>query len=245
MLKTLGKCEKLGSDSWVMLVEYEKVFPSVTNDLQRIAQGLSVHIGDLSDSFVDAVQKLSGTFLKYMLDLLLSCRLSGCKKKVNYEPTLKKQQQLMNLVALISETLLKECDPTIQVQESVFVLVLISWYFQIVTQGKLSTTMDILLRHKCEVSETLKSVSLSFDFVLVSIGQAIAGVEVPLAKTLNKFLGILVNTVVALNAAIKDIFGLFNGVVLTVGEIARNLFKGLKVTSTSTSRTNIVTGVNL
>lgn len=244
VMESMARCNKLGKNSMVMLIEYEKVFVLVADDLKTVALSLSDHIGDLAESFSDAVQELSRVFAKYMRDLLISCKLTACKRKVSYEPTLRNMQKLMNLMALISETLLKESDPTIEVQESVLVLALISWYFQIVVQGKLSTSMDILLRHKREVPESLKSLSLSFDFVLVSIGQAVADVLAPIVKSLKILLDVLVNVIMALNTAIKDIFGVFDGVVITVGDIARDLFKGLETTPTLTSRTNILKGVS-
>ncbi|KAG4076579.1 hypothetical protein HA402_001866 [Bradysia odoriphaga] len=243
MIKAMGKCNKLGKSSMVILTEFEKVFPSVANDMTKVALKLSEHIDHLAETFTDAVQELSGIYSKYMRDLLLSCRLTGCKKEVSYEPTLQKLQRLMNLVALIAETLFKECDATIEVQESVLVLALITWWFQIILQGKLVITMDILQRSDCAISQNLTSLSLSFDYVLVSITQAISGVVVPIVNSFKEFLSIFVNTILALNTAVKDIFGVFNGVTVTVGEIARNLFKRLKITSTLFGRTNFVKGV--
>ncbi|XP_037037797.1 uncharacterized protein LOC119075458 [Bradysia coprophila] len=243
MIKSMGKCNKLGKSSMVILTEFEKVFPSVSNDMNKVALKLSDHIGHLAESFTDAVQELSGVFSKYMRDLLFSCRLTECKKEVSYEPTLRKLQKLMNLMALISETLFKESDAKIEVQESVLVMVLITWWFQIVVQGKLTTTMDLLLKNNRAISQNFTSLSLSFDYVLVTITQAISGVVVPLVNSFKEFLSIFVNTILALNTAIKDIFGVLNGLTVTVGEIARNLFKGLEGTSVSSGRTNIVKGV--
>ncbi|KAG4076673.1 hypothetical protein HA402_001960 [Bradysia odoriphaga] len=238
ILKSMRKCKKLDRSSIVILTEFEKVFPSVANDLKNVALKLSDHIGHLAESFKDAVQELNCVFSQYMRDLLFSCRLTGCKKKVDLEPSLKKLQKLMNLVALISETLLKECNPSIEAQQSVLVLTTIFWWFQIVVQGINTAAMDILYRKDFEVSQNIKSLSLSFDFVLVSIG-----VVVPFITNIKEFLSVFVNITLALNTAIKDIFGVFSGVTVTVGEIARNLFKSLEITSTSTGRTNIVKGV--
>ncbi|XP_037037804.1 uncharacterized protein LOC119075465 [Bradysia coprophila] len=242
MLKSMSKCKKLDRSSMVILTEFEKVFPLVANDLRIVALRLSNHIGHLAKSFTDSVQELSCVFSQYMRDLLSSCRLTGCKKKVDLEPSLKKLQNLMNLVALISETLLKDCNPSIEAQQSVLVLSVIFWWFQIVVQGINTATMDILGRRDCEVSQNIKSLSLSFDFVLVSITQAISGVVASFVKNIKGFLSMFVNITLALNTAIKDIFGVFNGVTVTVAEIARNLFKSLEITS-ATGRTNIVKGV--
>lgn len=184
ILKSISWLNKLDQSTMQFVEETGKVFPGVVNDLHAVALSLPDHIGNLSDFFKDAVDDLSRAYSRYIKDILLSCRLFGCARKVDFAPTLKKCQKVMNIVALIAETLLKEPEANVEEHEAVLVLTLFWW--------------------------------LSIAVVL------------PISKIVRDVLAVVVNITMALNSAVKDILGIFQGVTITVADISRNLSKNLK-----------------
>ncbi|KAG4068475.1 hypothetical protein HA402_004816 [Bradysia odoriphaga] len=243
ILKSISILDKLDGSSMQVVKETGKVFPIVVNGLNEVALSLSDHIGNLSDSFKDAVDELGSVYLKYIKDVRLSCRLFKCTKKVDFVPTLKKSQKLMNTVALIAETLLSQCEADVQVQEAVLVLTLIVWWLTIAVQGINCAVQDVLIENNCTISHAIELSSISFDYVLVSTTEAISAVVWPFTKIIRDVLAVFVNITMALNSAVKDILGLFDGVSITVADITRNLFKSLEITSATKGVTNILRGL--
>lgn len=224
-----------------IIFQFEKVFLGIIEDFNKIIGTLSAHIGEVTRYLTTAVSDLGREFSKYMKEFLESCTQFECKKKVDYECVLRKLQVLMNTVALIDETLFNNCqgEATQEVREAVMVSNLIYFYLAIAVQGINSCALDVLYDRECALSQSTKSASYSFDFALIEIGQAVWDMTFPFEKGLEKLLTTFVNVTMALNTAIKDIFGVFKGVEITVGEIKKNLFKGIAKSETD-DRTNIL-----
>ncbi|XP_037029380.1 uncharacterized protein LOC119069428 [Bradysia coprophila] len=246
ILNSLSKCINLNSNGLNIIVEFNKVFLSIIDDFVRVIKSLEVYIGDdLTCSLTDSIRDLGREFSKYMNEFLKSCRLFGCRKKIDYECVLKQLQKLMNNVALINETLLNQCEEaTQQVREAVMVLDMLYCYVAISVQGIYSCSLDALNSRDIVVSKTVKSSSISFEYALVEVTQAICDITLPLGDNIAELLTAFVNITMALNSTLKSIFGLVGGLGLTVGQIAKNLLGGVATTSTVTQeRTNILKGV--
>ncbi|KAG4075546.1 hypothetical protein HA402_003371 [Bradysia odoriphaga] len=246
ILNSLSKCINLNDNGLNIIVEFNKVFLSIIEDFVEVTVPLEIYIGDdLTCALTDAIRDLGRIFSNYMNEFLNSCRLFGCRKKIDYECVLKQLQKLMNTVALINETLLNQCEEATQeVRESVMVLDLLYCYLAIAVQGIYSCSLDALNARNIVVSKTVKSSTISFEYALVEVTQAICDITLPLGSNIAKLLTAFVNITMALNSTLKSIFGLVGGVGLTVGEIAKNLLKGVTATSTVTQgRTNILKGV--
>ncbi|XP_037036947.1 uncharacterized protein LOC119074777 [Bradysia coprophila] len=246
ILNSLSKCINLNRSGMNIIVEFNKVYLSIVDDFVNVAKSLTDYIGDeLICSFTDAIRALGREFSNYMNAFLKSCRLFGCRKKIDYECVLKRLQTLMNIVALINETLLNKCEKaTQQVHESVMVFDMLYCYMAITVQGVYSCALDVLNERDIVVSQTVKSSTLSFEYALVQVTEAICSVTLPLGDSIKELLTAFVNITMALNSTLKSIFGLVGSVGLTVGDITKNLLKGVTTTSTVTQeRTNILKGV--
>ncbi|KAG4074471.1 hypothetical protein HA402_015760 [Bradysia odoriphaga] len=246
MLVTMAKCNKMNKSALNIIFEFAQVLPTVVIDFKNVADNLSQYLGDLTCSFKEALDELGCVFKQVMEEFLLSCKVSGCKLKVDYEPVFKKLQKLMNTVAFIAETALKnQCEIKPEVQEAVTILSAQYWYFNIVVQGIYSCVMDTLYENECVVVQTTVSVSMSFNYALVAFTQAMGTVVQPISKTINNFLATFVNITAALNTLVKDILGLFGGLAITAADVTQNILKNIKLTkltSTLKGRTNIVKG---
>ncbi|XP_037049966.1 uncharacterized protein LOC119084194 [Bradysia coprophila] len=245
--KSLSTCKDLNQSSWKIIVEFEKVFPKIVEDFNGITRALSDHIGDdLVCTFTNDISDLGATFSKYMREFLESWKPLGCRRRVEFESVLKKLQKLMNTAALINETLLNKCDSEASqdTRESVMVLDLLCFYMAVVVQGINSCVLDVQYDRKCYVSPAFKSSSLSLDYAIIGIGEAVNAVVFPLKESLTALLTVFVDITMVLNTVLKSVLGLVEGVGITVGEVAKNLLGGLKLTKTITNdRTNILKGV--
>ncbi|KAG4075392.1 hypothetical protein HA402_015045 [Bradysia odoriphaga] len=245
--KSLSVCKDLNQSSWNIIVEFEKVYPKIVEDFNEIAKKLSDHIGDeLVCTFTNDVSDLGATFSKYMKEFLEIWKPVGCRKKVEFECVLKKLQKLMNTVALINETLLNKCDgeASQETRESVMILDLLCFYMTVVVQGINSCVLDVQYDRECYVSPAFKSSSLSLDYAIIGIGEAVNAVVFPLKESLTALLTVFVDITMVLNTVLKSVLGLVEGVGITVGEVTKNLLGGLQITKTITNdRTNILKGV--
>lgn len=136
----------------------------------------------------------------------------------------------MNTVTLIDQTLLSECKNAItqEVYDSVLVLHLLTLYFGICVTGIHSCVLDVLYNRDYLVSKSVKSSSLSFEYALVESTQAVTAVVLPSSESIKHLLNSNINITIAVNTAVKDILGLFDGVDITVGDIIKNVVKGDK-----------------
>lgn len=246
ILKSLTRCSELDKSSANIIFQFEKVLLALIEEFNEVIRMLSEHIGEVSSAFTNALGDLGSVFFQYMRDFLANSRLFKCKKRVSNTPVLKQTQKLMNTLALIGETLLNECESeaTQEVYESVLVLHLIFLYMLSAVTGINSCSLDVLYGQSCLISKSNTDSSISFDFALSEVNQAIAAVTFPYNNTIKDLLTVFVSITLSLNTALKDIFGLFDGVELTAGEILKNLVKDSNVTlSAAKAPTNIVKGV--
>lgn len=244
ILNALSKCMYLNDSGLNIIYQFEKVFLAIVEDFSKVIEALSAHIGELARYLTAAVNDLGGEFSKYMKEFLESCELFECKKEINYECVRTKLQKLMNTVALIDETLLNRCESeaTPEVYEAVMVLNLLYFYLANAVQGINSCALDVLYDRECLVSQDSRSNSLAFDYALTGIAQAVWDVTVPFEGSLVELLTVFVKITMAVNTAVKDNYGVFEGVETTIGEIEKNLLKR-NPTTEADDRTNILNGV--
>lgn len=248
LLQSLSKCKRLEKTGFNIIKEFEIVLLGLVKDLNEIVEKLSEIIGDLTCTVNDALNELGYTF-SYFMKEFLKLSTAGRRNKVSYEPVLKKLQKLMNTVALIAETLINECEePTQEENEAVSVLELISIYFALAIQGINTCVQDVIYKEKCSVSQNIESCSVSLEYVVVEVTQSVALVTLPFTESLKAMLTNFVNITMFLNAAWKDIFGIFEGVPITVEDITKHLSKAAKGSSRTDKKlsrgpTNILKGI--
>ncbi|KAG4066769.1 hypothetical protein HA402_012836 [Bradysia odoriphaga] len=246
ILNSLSTCSNLNQSGLKIIIEFQKVLGPLIDNFNRVARSLSAQIGDLTCAFTDDLSDLGRELEKFQRGFIRNCQLYQCRKKVDYECVLKKLQKLFNTVALINETLLNKCgsQASQEVHEAVMVLDLLYTYMAIAITGINSCVIDELYITECPVSENFKSVSLSFEYALVEVVQAVSAITFPFENTINDLLSAFVNIALTLNTAVKNILGLVQGLGITVGGIATNLLQGLQLGSAVTNdRTNILKGV--
>lgn len=245
LLESISKGRKLGVSGLIIIKEFDKVVLGLVEEFNGVVTKLSDIIGALTNAVNDDLIDLGYAFSKFMKEFIKS-GVTGFKKKVDYEPVLKRLQQLMNTVALIAETLLNNCElATSEVNEAVTVLTLIVNYFAVAVQGINTCYQSVLYEQECIVPQNIELCSPSFEYMLVEITQAVDSVVFPFAESMTTLLTKLVNITLFLNTALKDIFGVFKGVAITVGQITKNLAKGVSTTVTGVTKelTNILKGV--
>lgn len=245
LLETQRKSRKLETSGLVIIKGYNKVVLEMVKDFNEVVKKLSNIIGELTDPINDAINNVGCALSNFMTDFLKK-GVAGCKKVVDYEPVFKQFQKLMNTVALIAEILLNECElATRQVNEAVTVLTFLVEYFALATQGINSCGQTELLEAKCSVPKKIELLSVSFEYVLLQLTQAVESVVFPFTESIKALLTNLVNITTFLNTSLKDILGPFEGVTINVGVITKNLSKNgnTAVKGVTNERSNILKGV--
>ncbi len=243
ILASLSEGNNIGQSSLNIIIELDKALLVFVKEFYDIVKKLSDAIGHLTCSINDVILDL-GYAVSSFLKEFLKCSDAQCREKTNFKPVFKQFQRLMNTVALIAETLLNGCEPySSEVDEAMMVLTLICHYFLLTVQGINSSVQDVLYEEKSAVSENIESCSKALDFMIVQMAQAVSALVFPITKSIEELLTSLVNITMAFNTAVKDILGVFDGVGVTVGEIKRNLWNGLKHSATN-DRTNILKGID-
>ncbi|XP_037038764.1 uncharacterized protein LOC119076217 [Bradysia coprophila] len=231
ILNSLSTCRKLNESGLKIIIEFDKVLLPLIDNFNRVATSLSPQIGDLACSFTDDLSDLGREFSKFQKGFIRNCQLFQCKKKVDYECVLKKLQKLFNTVASINENVLNKCSckASQAEHESVMILDLLYSFMAIAVTGINSCVLDELYAEECPVSKNFKSVSLTFEYTLVQVIQAVCAITYPFENTIQQLLTAFVNISQTLNEAVKAIFGLVQGVGLTVEKITTNLLQGLQL----------------
>ncbi|XP_037037042.1 uncharacterized protein LOC119074841 [Bradysia coprophila] len=239
ILVSVSRNSRLNGTSINIATEFEKVFPTEVRELIVVANKLSKHIGELARSFTNAVRDFGTELSKFLRKFLQSCRLFNCKKTVDFKCVLKKYQKLTNVVALIDDTLLNKCggDVSQEVYDSVLVFHLVYLYMGISLTGMNSCVLDVLYDHKGYVSEGVKTCSLSFEYAILQVVQAVSAVDTPSINSIKGLLKVFVDIATSLNAVVKGVLGLANDVVITVGDTVKNLLNGGK------GQTSILQGI--
>ncbi|XP_037037813.1 uncharacterized protein LOC119075470 [Bradysia coprophila] len=239
MLESISRNNRLNGTSLNIAIEFEKVFPIEVKEFNDVAKKLSEHIGELTCSFTNAVSDFGAELSKFMREFLQSCRLFNCKKRVDFKCVLKKYQKLTNIIALIDDTLLNKCDGEVtqDAYDSILVFHLIYLYMGLSVTGINSCVLDVLHDRKCYVSESVKFCSLSFEYAIVQVVQAVSGVVTSSIDSIKGLLKVFVDIAATLNAVVKGVLGLSNDVLLSVGDIVKNLVSGGK------AQTSILKGI--
>ncbi|KAJ6648141.1 hypothetical protein Bhyg_03366 [Pseudolycoriella hygida] len=245
ILETMSTCHKLGKSGLIIISEFEKVLFVVIKEFKEVVSKLSEFIGTLATSFNEALTRLFMVFSNFM-ERFLKCTTVKCKVKIDYAPVVKKYQNLMNVVALIAETLINKCDKsTREAYQAVTILSLTFQYFSLAVQGINSCVQDILFKENGVIAENIRSLSESMHYVLLDITQAIDKIVYPFDESIRELLTILVNVTMVFNTSVKRTsLGEFKGVLITVGEISQSLFKDVAVDVTN-DRTNFLKGIIL
>lgn len=236
ILETMSK-HKTGANALSILIVYIVDFPTIVKDMKEVVEKLSDLIGKLASSFNDDLTEVFLVLSNFM-KRFLECKTLKCKEKLDYIPVIRKFQTLMNTVALFAETLINKCDTAShEAYQAVTILSIVFNYFTISVQGINTCVQDIVFNDNGIIADKIRSLSESMQYVVLEITQAVNGITFPFDKTITEWLTLLVNVTIAFNKSVKDILGVFKGVVITVGEISQNLGKRLK------DRTNILTGI--
>lgn len=247
MLESLSKCSKVGSSDFTIIDEFDKVLLGIVQDFTVIVSKLSPIIGELTCPFNKALNNFGCTQTRFM-DEFLMCYVGGSVKRIDYAPVIEESQVLTNTVALIADTLLNECKSATQdVYEAVTVLTLILDFVLIVTQGIDSCAQSVTYEEESVVPEKVEICSVTLVYLVVEVTQSITAVTFPFVDSITTLLTNLVNITIQLNATLKDIFGLFKGVEITVEQITKNLSKTVSATVTGVSKglINILKGIDL
>lgn len=220
ILESIRKCNKLGISGFNIIKEYNKVGLAIAKDFKDIVTKLSDIIGQLADSFMDALSNLNCAFTNFMSKFLKS-EGTGLKNKVNYEPILKQYQNLINTLAIIAEILLNKCE-LVGSYEAVTILTWIVQFFTIATQGINSCYQTVLYEQKSTVPQKVELGSAPLENVLLGVTRIVDSVSFPYTESTKAQLTNLVNITMSFNAQLQDIIGPFEGVTMKVGVITQN-----------------------
>lgn len=223
-----------------MLIEFAKVLPVLSAGLRQIVSSLQCSIGKLTNNINDNIKSLERS-LQHILQEFLNNGVKNLAlgKKTDFEPVIKCLQKLANTIAVIADAILNDSTlATDDVYESVTILTLILTHCFVVVQSIDSTIATIVHTTKKYVPDRLNSCLSSIDPMITGFANSIRSVTTVCAETLRRLLTNLVSLTNSLDVTLKEVFGLVNGVTLTVGRISQDLSYG--VSSISRGLANIL-----
>ncbi|KAJ6645907.1 hypothetical protein Bhyg_01116, partial [Pseudolycoriella hygida] len=208
MLALLSKCKKIDESGFKAIEEFSKVLKAIVDGFNKIVANLSGNIGKLTHSIIETLNSLEVSHSSFMTKFI-EADCADSRRKVDYEPVFKEFQKLVNVIALIVETLLNDCKPpTREVQEAVLILCVAYDYFVIAVQGINACAQDVYYRDGTSAaSKRVKKVSDVLDYIAVETAQSLESVVFTSTKSVNAFLKHIVNITVFFNSSLKDIFG--------------------------------------
>lgn len=247
MLGALSKQDKLSNSSNTIIVEFEKVMPSLVDAYKEVVSNLSTATGTLTNCVNEAMSDLECSLkqIQYMNEFNQG-DADGRKKEVNIQLVMKCVQKLTNIIAVIAETAINKCDlATPEVQDALIVLSLILDHLSICVQGIIASSQAILQEQKSKLPMVLRICSISMHVFIREITRSIGTITFPTVESVTKHLQNLVKLTKHLNDSLGKLFGLFEVVTVTAGQITRNLSKGIygPVRGISNGLTNILKGI--
>lgn len=231
-LEAMSMLSKMGGSPGNLLNESMNTLPQLSDDLMKIISSLSENIGQLTTHLMnDAITDLQHSIMHFGMLFRKSGVEhfgNGLGTKADYEPVTICAQVLMNTIALIAETTLDDCKiATPDIFESLIVLTLISnWYLigvhsvNVCAQGILHSTSQ-LIPDKLYVS------LVTIGPFLQPMAHAIDGIGNALVEELADVLTSLVSITISFNSKLFDLFGQFEGVASSVGQITDTLLTAI------------------
>lgn len=227
ILEALSKLNKLHQSPTTILKETERALPKLIEDYTKIVASLSEVIGQLTIPVNDSLNDLEGSIIHFIKEFFNSSAL-GFRKKVDFKPVIKHAQVLINTIALIAETVLDECNlATPNVYESLTVLSLILIHLLISVQGVNICTQEVLYSRSLDIPVVLNVCLLPMISFAKEITDSVVSIKLPLTESIADLLTKLVELTIFLNSILDELFGVFEGVTLTVGQITQSLSKSL------------------
>lgn len=226
LLESISRCDKLGDDGLTVIYEYDKVSEIQFEEIRDIITSLIPHIGESASSYNDALTELAFVF-RNLIKKFLACITPYCRQQLDYLEVFRKYQTLININALIAETLINECRNVAQeVYEAVAVLSLVSQFLGFAVLGINICVQSVLYENHGVVGENVTSCSQTFGWALSVYHEAIVPVLFPFnSKNFQDFFTIQCDVTKTLNTLLKSVLGLFQGVNITVKEKSQSLLK--------------------
>lgn len=228
ILDAMSSQSELGGSFGHLLNECIKSLPQLSDDLRKIISNLSYNIGPLTTCLMnDAITDLEHS-IRHFAAMLQNSGVehfgNSLGMNLDYEPVTLCAQVLMNMIALIAETTLYNCKiATHNIFESLTVLTLISnWYLigahsvNVVSQGILRTASQ-------PIPEKLNVSLVAVAPLLQPMADVIDAIDEASEENLVHVLKRLVDFTVSMNSKLDPVFGLFEGVATSVGQITEAL----------------------
>ncbi|KAG4065094.1 hypothetical protein HA402_007491 [Bradysia odoriphaga] len=224
ILDAMSKLSKMGGSYGNLFRESTNTLPQLTDDLKTIVSNQTENVGPLITNLMnDAITDLEQSILHYAF-LFRKCGAehfgNDLAKELNYEPITKHTQVLMNMIALIAETSINDCNlGTPKIFESLAVITLISnWYF--IGAHSINVVTQAMLHARSQSIPDKLYVSLTTMAPLLrNMADVIDSIDRALNDDLEQVLERLVNFTIDLNSKLSDICGPFDGVATDVGQI--------------------------
>lgn len=223
ILDAMSKLSKLGGTYGNLFKEATKALPQLSDDLKKIISNLSQNVGELITNLVnDAITDVERSILHFAF-LFEKCGVehfgNDLAQSLNYEPITKYTQVLMNLIALVVETSIYDCNlATPKILESLAVITLISNYYFIGAQSFNVVSNALLHEQDQSIPDKLYVSLTTMKPLLQDMADVIDAIDK--STNLEQVFKRFVNFTVAFNTKLSNSFGCFDGVPMTnVGQI--------------------------
>ncbi|KAJ6648686.1 hypothetical protein Bhyg_03917 [Pseudolycoriella hygida] len=227
MLDNFALLEGLKDTPENMIIQFKKAFPKKAAGLRQIVSSLEGSIGKLTEPINDAIKCIERTLKRILDDFEMNgLRNIGLGRNADFEPVMKCLQKLANLISAIAETVLN--DPAlapVDVTESLTILIIILTHCFVFVQGCESTIATCVINSRNSlIPNVIHSCLDSMDTLLIGLSDSILSLT-------EVGVRILLETLVKLNelfdTILKNVFGIFAGMTLTVAKVAQDLSYGI------------------
>lgn len=205
---------------------FNRMLPIIMKTCREVTSNLSKALGgELTCAVNNVISDLECSFKQYMQEFLRDDE-SGVYKEVDSEPFMKQSQKLANTISFIGETALNNCKLSKpDVQDALVVLSLILDYLMIATHGLSGCSEVVLSEQKCDEPVVLFVCSVTLGVFVNGFTKSLVEVTPSNENSIKALLRSLVNLTDILNLTFTNLFGVFEGVAITVGQITQSLSK--------------------
>lgn len=225
----MSKLSKVGGSYGNLFSVATSVLPQLSIDLKEVVSSVSENVGrSTTDLMNNAITDLVQSILQFAFTFQ-KCGVehfgNGFASKANYESVTKSVQMLMNVLALVIEITINNCNiGATKMFESLTALTLIAHYFLIGAHSFNVVAQAILHTASQEVPDTMHASLVCLAPFLELMAEPIGAIDKTvendiLLNVLQRF----VNVIVSFNTKMEDLFGPFDGVSVTVGQITDSL----------------------
>lgn len=230
ILETISLMSDVGNSPTGILNGFIDVLHTVAAAYKQIILSLSVHIGVLTPSVIDAITALESSLYKIMDDYQNAALLNVGDDDIDYKPVLQGIQNLTNAVACIAEARLPLCKYDENVRDSLYILALILDHLLIIGHAA-NVSIAAALRISCgSFSNTLSQCLAIIDPLVNGITAALGAVAKTLIESVVLVLNAIVDLAKSLNDVLKAVFGLVQDVTATLGTVTKSLTKTISGT---------------